>query len=172
MAANKIRYITMALKKFSWTGYWPKVEDDSFCCHDDEGPFEFTFWVIALTAEEAREKLSAIFRIVERDLLPKDKQMSELNALMRKRWSHETGSRISALGKELFMLVSGQDDTRHLFDVYGIEHDADKAQVGCIGHKIKYDFADYTLSTVVLDIENQQMNLETLLQKKPNCNEL
>ena len=98
--------------------------------------------------------------------------MSELNALMKKRWSQETGTRIAALGKELFLLVSGQDDTRHLFDVYGIEHDADKAQVGCIGHKEKYDFADYILPTIVLDTENQQMNLETLLQKKPNCKEL
>jgi len=184
----------MALSKFSWTGFWPKVnkvdpqveevedEDDS---EVQEDPEPFTMWAIATTPEEARKILLDILYFTLVIMIPIDDVdkviVRELthryfrNHMLYGKSESPKWAQITAYETKREAFLSTQPNASEFFNRYPSKRDLWKARVGFIGFKDPFQFSDYSIDKPVLiqptDEVDPDKTFYWLLLHDPVCEE-
>jgi hypothetical protein len=179
----------MALSKFSWTGYWAKVEDEEDEeDKDDEvqnGPEPFTMWAIATTAEEARKMLKDVLYFTLAIMIPMDdvdkvivRELTEQyfrNHMLYGKSESPAWEQIKHYEKKRQTFLSTQPNASDFFNMYPSKRDLWKARVGFIGFKHPFQFSDYNINKPVLiqptDKVDPDKTFYWLLLHDPVCEE-
>ena len=176
----------MALSKFSWTGYWPKVDPEEDQEEDpEEDPQPFTMWAIATTVEEARKMLKDVLYFTLAVMIPIDDVdkviVRELthqyfrNHMLYGKSESPTWAQIQAYEMKREAFLSTHSNASEFFNRYPSKRDLWKARVGFIGFKDPFQFSDYNINRPVLIQPTDKMDYDKtfywLLLHEPVCEE-
>ena len=175
----------MALSKFSWTGYWLKVDKDEVEEDVQEDPQPFTMWAIATTAEEARKMLKDVLYFTLAIMIPIDdvdkvivRELTEQyfrNHMLYGKSESPTWAQIKAYETKREAFLSAQPNASDFFNMYPSKRDLWKARVGFIGFKDPFQFSDYNIDKPVLiqptDEVDPDKTFYCLLLHDPVCEE-
>ena len=175
-----------SIYKFSWTGYWPKVEDDlQIEDQVQDSPEPFTMWAIASTADEARKILKDVLYFNLAIMIPiDDVDKVIVRELMHQYWRNHmiygkseipTWAQIEGYKKKREAFLFTHQDAPDFFNMYPSKRDLCKARVGFIGFKDPFQFSDYNINRPVLiqptDKADYDKTFYWLLLHDPVCEE-
>ena len=176
----------MALSKFSWTGYWPKVDPEEDQEEDpEEDPQPFTMWAIATTVEEARKMLKDVLYFTDAVMIPMDnvdkvivRELTEQyfrNHMLYGKSDSPAWEQIKQYEKKQQTFLSTHPNAHDFFNMYPSKRDLWKARIGFIGFKDPFQFSDYNIDKPVLiqptDKVDPDKTFYWLLLYDPVCEE-